>query len=134
MKKHRPYQRRPKKALDGRTRWARRKRDIAALYAKELGRELPTLSVHEAVTINNAAAISTKLEQLQIQIQRNEAGPDVGNELVRLNNTLRRLLRGLGWDKTRTVRGGKLVRKSAPPPGHVLMRDRIGARGNGVVP
>ena len=88
MTKRRPYKRRPRKPVDGRTRWARRKRDLAASYAKELGRELTT---HESVVVANCAAISVRLEQIQIQIMRNEADAGAGNTVVRLNNTLRRL-------------------------------------------
>ena len=109
MSKGQPYKRRPRKAVDGQTHWAKRKRQLAAAFTRELGRQLST---HEQVIVANCAAISVKLEQFQQDIVNGKADSDTGLVVTRLNNTLRRLLGSLGWDQTRKVRGGILVRKS----------------------
>jgi hypothetical protein len=123
-----------KKLVDGRTRWAKRKKAHLESILGQVGRELDQ---HEIVMASNAAAMLTQLDQLKLAIEKGNADPRIADQVVRLNNALARILSNLGIGRKATPgrAPGRMVRKSAPPPGHVPMRDRMmGTKGNGVLP
>jgi hypothetical protein len=94
-----PSVKRPPKPVDARFHWPRRKRDLAAAFTAQIGREL---SPHEVVLVSNAAAMAVRLEQIQQDILNGK--PVADNQIVRLNNSYRRILDALGLDKKPTTK------------------------------
>ncbi len=77
--------------VDGRSAAARRHRDLERAYAADLGGPLTTA---QRVTIGQAAALTVRAEQMQASIARGD--PVDGEEMIRLANTLERLITALG--------------------------------------
>ena len=82
--------------VDGRSRPARRHRDLVRAFTDALGgRE--SLTTGQRVKVEQAAGLAVRAELLQAATAR---GEDVDNEdLVRVANTLRRELSDLGLDR-----------------------------------
>jgi hypothetical protein len=115
-----PSVKRPPKPVDARFHWPRRKRDLAAAFTAQIGWEL---SPHETVLVSNAAAMAVRLEQIEQDILNGK--PVADNQIVRLNNSYRRILHALGLDKTPTT---KLRRQASNVSTIRLGRTALGAR------
>lgn len=86
------------KGIDGRTRDARRFRDLVASFSESLGGE-SALSEAERALVRNAAGLAVKAERLQAAIVK---GEDVDAEqLTRLSNCVSRVLGQLGVKRVR---------------------------------
>jgi len=89
-----PLRRRTRKhkhSIDGRTRWARRHKELKLAILADLGR---TPSDHDHVTASNAAAMLVRLQQLQADCL---SGKDVDTDgLIRLSNAAQRLIDSIG--------------------------------------
>jgi hypothetical protein len=86
------------KGVDGRTRDARRFRDLVASFAESLG-GFATLNDSDQVLVRNAAGLAVKAERLQAAIVK---GEDVDAEqLTRLSNCVSRVLGQLGVKRVR---------------------------------
>src|SRR5262245_8522123 len=85
-------------SLDGRSTWARRRRDRIRVLPHEVASRNISLGEHHRLLINAAAAIAVRNEQLQIKIARGDSDIDL-DQLTRLSNTLSRLLAQLGLDR-----------------------------------
>jgi hypothetical protein len=84
------------RGVDGRSKVARRYRDLAIALADDLGGQ-GKLSEPSKILVRQAAALTVKVEGLQSQIV---AGEDVDIEqLTRLSNALSRMLHRLGLKK-----------------------------------
>jgi hypothetical protein len=81
------------KGIDGRTRDARRFRDLVTSFSESLGGEA-ALSEADKTLVRNAAALAVKAERMQAAIVK---GDDVDLEgLTRLSNCVSRVLGQLG--------------------------------------
>ena len=86
------------KGIDGRTRDARRFRDLVASFSENLGGEAD-LSEADKALVRNAAALAVKAERMQAAIVK---GEDVDLEgLTRLSNCVSRVLSQLGVKRER---------------------------------
>ena len=86
------------KGIDGRTRDARRFRDLVASFSESLGGDA-ALSEADKSLVRNAAALAVKAERMQARIV---AGEDVDLEgLTRLSNCVSRVLSQLGAKRER---------------------------------
>jgi hypothetical protein len=81
---------------DGRTKWARRRRDLLAGLLSELEREPTT---RDRALANNTVSVLLRCEQIGAQIARGEATSD--RELVRLSHIAQRMLNALRAESTR---------------------------------
>jgi hypothetical protein len=98
--------------VDGRTRAARRYRDICIALADDLGGQ-DKLSEPTKILVRQAAALTVQTEALQSKIV---AGEDVDTEqLVRLSNVQSRTLARLGLKKAQAPRGPTLAELMAQP-------------------
>jgi hypothetical protein len=89
--------------VDGRTVWARRRRDLIKTLTRTYG---PDLTELETAQIEQAAAIMVRLEQLSIVVVKGEQRRSGDEEMVRLTRAAQRLLQGLG-DRQRGNDGAK---------------------------
>lgn len=86
------------KGIDGRTRDARRFRDLVASFSESLGGEA-ALGEADKALVRNAAALAVKSERMQAAIVK---GEDVDLEgLTRLSNCVSRVLGQLGVKRER---------------------------------
>jgi hypothetical protein len=86
------------KGIDGRTRDARRFRDLVASFSESLGGE-SALGEADKALVRNAAALAVKAERMQAAIVK---GEDVDLEgLTRLSNCVSRVLGQLGVKRER---------------------------------
>jgi hypothetical protein len=105
-----------KKALDRRTRYARRHRELVAAFAHDLG---GNLSAADKSFIDNAATIAVACEQ--IKDKQLAAEPIDLDELVRLTNALTRVRKELGAranDKPEQTHEELLDELYGKKPGH----------------
>jgi hypothetical protein len=86
----------PRRAIiDSRTHWAKRRRELIEQLTADLGREP---SVKDTVLISTAASTAVRVEQLNRALTRGQ--PINDEDMVRLSNTLTRLLSALGLKST----------------------------------
>ena len=105
------------RGIDGRTRDARRFRDLVASFSESLGGEA-ALSEADKALVRNAAALAVKAERMQARIVK---GEDVDLEgLTRLSNCVSRVLSQLGVKRER--------RELAAHPGAVHRQQVRGLR------
>lgn len=80
--------------VDGRTKAARRFRDLVEAYCSELGTDLARLTESQRTAVRQAAGVAVQCEQMQSAIVNGDAvDPE---QLVRLSNLLVRLLKNVG--------------------------------------
>lgn len=82
-------------AIDGRSTWARRFRDLIELHAMDLGGSSACSEAHRQL-IRRCAALEVELERLEGQFAQNPAGREKLDLYQRMTNTLRRTLQALG--------------------------------------
>lgn len=97
--------------VDGRSREARRFRDLVASFASEIGSDLGEV---EMGLVRQAAGLALRAEQLQEAIVRAE--PVDNDELIRISGTSRRIL---------ALLADKAAKRKQPPP---TLRDRLQQR------
>jgi hypothetical protein len=96
--------------IDGRTSAARRYRDLAALYAGDLGGEQAGLSEGQLALVRRAAALTVELERMETLFAKNDgATPRQLETYQRSTNTLRRLIESLG------IHRGRVAKDVTPP-------------------
>ncbi|WP_020187728.1 hypothetical protein [Methylopila sp. 73B] len=86
--------------VDGRTLWARRLRDLLAIYASDLG-GAENMTEAEKSLVRRAATLSVELELLEQRFAASGKGasaPDL-DLYGRMTNTLRRLLECTGLER-----------------------------------
>jgi hypothetical protein len=84
------------RAVDGRSGWARRLRDLIALHLSDLGGE-DLASEAERSIVRRAATLTVELERLETSFAlAGEAQPDQLELYQRVSNTLRRHLEAIG--------------------------------------
>jgi hypothetical protein len=94
------------RGIDGRTRDARRFRDLVTSFSESLG-GFATLNDSDQVLVRNAAGLAVKAESLQAAIVK---GEDVDAEqLTRLSNCVSRVLGQLGVKRVRRDQTPSLV-------------------------
>jgi hypothetical protein len=86
---------------DGRGTWARRRRDLIAAFAQELGRPLRE---RDKALIANAASLIVRCEQMHVRIVNGAEVDD--DQLIRLSNVATRLLTALGLDRVKPQPSG----------------------------
>jgi hypothetical protein len=99
--------------IDGRSKSARRYRDLIRAYAGDLGGEANLTEIQRSA-VRQAAALTVQSESMQAQIIRGEMVD--ADQLVRVSNLLARMLKSMG-----VAKGGKT------PPKRTL-KDIIEAR------
>ena len=82
-------------AIDGRSLWARRFRDLLELHAMDLGGPSGCTEAQRQL-IRRCAALEVELERLEGQFAQNPAGREKLDLYQRMTNTLRRTLQALG--------------------------------------
>jgi hypothetical protein len=117
--------RRTPRLFDGRTRWARRRLTLVKAFTEDACAAGRQLSVRDAATIANAAALVCRAEQIQHAILAGRAEAGHTDELVRVTNVCQRLLRSVGI-RAAAVSGRRPVRlpRSMPSLDEVLARVR----------
>lgn len=80
--------------IDGRSKAARRFRDLVTAYCAELKTDMAGLTESQRSTVRQAAGVAVQCEAMQTAIVRGDA-IDV-EQLVRLNNLFARLMTSLG--------------------------------------
>lgn len=89
--------------VDGRTLWARRLKELVAIYASDLG-GAPQMCEAEKSIVRRAATISIELERLEQRFALADEGGTARDLDIysRLANTLRRLLERVGLQRRPT--------------------------------
>lgn len=96
---------------DGRSKWARRFRDVLALYLSDLGAPEDVSQMKHSL-IRRAATMTVELERAEAEFaKKGKADPDALSAYQTTSNTLRRLLETLGMPAPATGRVGKDLEK-----------------------